>query len=1026
MSGIKKFGLFFIMALFIFSVTAGQHLSLRHITAENGLSQNSINCIYQDGKGFMWFGTQDGLNRYDGYEMISFRHDPADSNSISHSWIWDIIEDKDDNLWIATWHGLNRYNPHTNKFTVFLPDSTDPGAILGDRPAAVCEDLSGNIWVGTWGGGLNKFTKPEQRFEHYLHQRGDTCSLPDNFVRTLFKDQTGRIWAGTWRGLALMQQHGDSILFRNFFTENDPGHPSPPRVMSLAEDGYGYIWAGTFGNGLYKINPSNGAITHFLHDPENAASLASNDIASVLVDKYGIVWAGTISNGLNHLDPETGMIRLFDASQENANGIGSNEVYSLFEDRSGLLWIGAGGINIMNPNHRRFNVINTGRIVFTDITSFCEDREGDIWVGSNQNGLLKYDPATGKIIIFKYGSTKPDGLSCNNVSAITVDGKGNIWIGTRGGGLNLYRPGKDSFIHFPVNREDERAVAALKYINSLAADSSGRIWIGTYDQGLVRFDPALQEYTYFYARVGDPHTLSGNNILHVFIDSRQTLWAGIWGGGLCRFNPGDESFTRYRHDPDNPESLIDNIVHTIHEAVSDSGRVLWVGTSNGLSYFSPDRGNPAFHHFSTKNGLLSNVIYGILDDSEGNLWLSGNTGLTKFNPVSGKISHFNTGDGLQGNEFNSNACYNLKNKLFLFGGINGFNAFYPDSIRESGYKPAIVLTSLRVLNEERYTPLQLSAVSNIDLSFKENFFSFDFAALDFTEPSKNRYRYRLSGIDDNWIEAGHRHFANYTDIKPGRYTFIMSGTNSDGIWSNHIRQLEIRIRPPYWQTWWFYALMALLFTALLYSIHKYRVKRILELERLRIRIASDLHDDIGSALTRIAIHSEQLQGGKNPEKVSRTSKKIGTLSRSVISTMSDIVWSIDARNDSWGNMLDRMKDVVYNTLLLKEINVIFDIKGIEHSHKIPLKYRQNIFYIFKEAVTNIVKHSDATEVKIVMHKTPHLFKMEIADNGKGFDFEKIKYGNGLRNMKMRAGNIGGTLSVATDKGATVKLQVKGI
>jgi signal transduction histidine kinase len=220
--------------------------------------------------------------------------------------------------------------------------------------------------------------------------------------------------------------------------------------------------------------------------------------------------------------------------------------------------------------------------------------------------------------------------------------------------------------------------------------------------------------------------------------------------------------------------------------------------------------------------------------------------------------------------------------------------------------------------------------------------------------------------------------------------------------------------------------MALLIIALLYSIHRYRVKRILELERLRIRIASDLHDDIGSALTRIAIHSEQLQSGKNPEKVSKTSKKIGALSRSVISTMSDIVWSIDARNDSWGNMLDRMKDVVYNTLLLKEINAIFDIKGIDHSHKIPLKYRQNIFYIFKEAVTNIVKHSDATEVRIVMHKTPHLFEMEIADNGNGFDSKDVRYGNGLRNMKMRAENIGGILDILTETGVKIKLKVKGI
>ncbi len=1026
MRRLKKFGIFLLLAFHNWTATTGQSLFIRHITTEDGLSQNSINCIYQDRTGFIWFGTQDGLNRYDGYEIITFRHDPADSGSISHSWIWDVHEDHYKNLWIATWYGLNRYDLHTGKVSVYLPDSTDPGAITGDRPAAICEDNAGNIWVGTWGGGLNKFIKDENRFEHYMHETGNSHSIPDNFVRTLFTDRSGRIWVGTWGGLAMMRQNKDSVTFKNYLTDAQTRFSGVARVMAIAEDRQGNIWVGSFGNGLYKIDPFGDKIINYLHDPGNDNSISSNDIASVIIDENGIVWVGTISSGLNRFDPATGKFKIYDTNSGDDNGIGSNEVYSLFEDRSGLLWVGAGGVNIINPKNKRFNVINIEQTSFKDIDSFCEDEEGNIWIGSNQNGLMRYNPAAGQSVIFKQKSSRPGSLSCNSVSDIIKDRQGNIWIGTRGGGLNLYRPGAETFIHFPLKVDDEEAFARLKYINSLAVDDADRIWIATYDQGLVRFDPATQSYEYFTHRVGDPKTLSGNNIFHVFFDSRHTLWTGIWGGGLCRFNPDDETFTRYLHDPGNPASLPDNIVHTVHEVVSDSGRVLWVGTSNGLSYFSPDRENPEFHVFTTKNGLFSNVIYGIMHDNKGNLWLSGNMGLTKFNPVSGKITHFNKGDGLQSNEFNSSACYQLNNGLLLFGGISGFNAFHPDSIRESQYKPLIALTSFKVLNEERYSPLQLSTISEIALPYKENFFSFDFTALDFSESSKNRYRYRLSGIDDKWIDAGNRHFANYTDIKPGNYTFMIMGTNSDGKWSDYVRRLKITIRPPYWQKWWFYAMMVLLITVFLYSIHRYQVKKVLELERLRIRIASDLHDDIGSALTRIAIHSEQLQSGKDPEKVSRISKKIGALSRSVISTMSDIVWSIDARNDTWGNMLDRMKDVVYNTLIIKEINVVFDIRDIDESDKILLRYRQNIFYIFKEAVTNIVKHSDATEVKIAVHKTSKIFEMEIADNGEGFDFKKIRYGNGLRNMRMRAENIGGHLDISAGEGVKVKLTVKGI
>ena len=1020
-----KFGTIFLMTLHFASVILGQALSFRHLTTDDGLSQNSINCIYQDRTGFMWFGTQDGLNRYDGYNIITFRHDPSDSSTISHSWIWDVHEDKDRNLWIATWRGLNRYDRYTGKFTVFHPDSTDSGAILGDRPAAICEDTLGNIWIGTWGGGLNKYLKEEDRFVHYLHRNGETYSLPNNFIRTMFVDSSGRIWIGTWGGLAVIISNKDSVYFKNYLMGNATEGIAPARVMSISGDKGGNIWVGTFGSGLFKINP-NDIIENLRHDPNDPNSLSSNDISSLLVDQYGIVWAGTITDGLNRIDPGSGRIERISSNSHDISGIASNEVYSLYEDRSGLLWIGAGGINILNQRHKRFNEIEIDHPDIKDIIAFCEDDDGNLWLASNQNGVIKYNPSVGETIVFKNELNDPGSLSFNGVSDIAKDKDGNIWIATRGGGLNLYEPRTGSFRHFPAKDVSPDITSSMKYINGIAVDNLGIIWIGTYDGGLIMFDPKNNRYQHYYARAGDPASLSGNYVLHVFIDGRNNLWAEIWGGGICRFNREDNSFTRFLYDPEDPHSLPDNIVHSMHEVLSDSGRVLWVGTSNGLSYFFPDEPESQFHHFTTKDGLHSNVIYGILHDDQGNLWLSGNGGITKFNPVSGKVTHYNSGDGLQANEYNASAFYKLKNGLFLFGGVNGFNAFYPDKIRESNYRPNIAFTSIRVMNEERFSPLQLPVINELVLPFRDNFFSFEFVSLDFTQPAKNKYQYRLEGIDQNWVDAGARRFANYTDIRAGDYVFKVRGTNSDGIWSNHIRAFQVTVLPPYWQTWWFYAVILIVIMAVLYTIHRYRVKRILEMERLRIRIASDLHDDIGSALTRIAIHSEQLQTGKNPDEVHGISQRIGALSRSVISTMSDIVWSIDARNDTWGNMLDRMKDVVHNTLMLKDIRTDFKVERINEAHRITLKYRQNIFYIFKEAVNNILKHSNATKVKITVRKDANTFFMEISDNGEGFDHEKIRYGNGLKNMKMRAANIGGTLEINSEKGVTVRLKVKGI
>jgi len=390
------------------------------------------------------------------------------------------------------------------------------------------------------------------------------------------------------------------------------------------------------------------------------------------------------------------------------------------------------------------------------------------------------------------------------------------------------------------------------------------------------------------------------------------------------------------------------------------------------------------------------------------------------------VNHFTYHDGLQSNEFNTRACFKSKDGLIYFGGINGFNRFNPKNIKLSPYMPPVILTSFKVLDKPWQADTRLFNLSVVKLNHRQNFFSFEFSALDYNEPQSNRYRYKMEGFDENWIECGTRHYASYTNLDPGRYTLKVSGSNSDGIWSEKEVSLDIIITPPYWARWWFRLIIIFIIFTLFYLFHKIRIARLLEIERLRVQIASDLHDDIGSALTKIAINSEIIQNTQDRGKIKSAARSIGRVSRAVITTMSDIIWSIDARNDTIGNLLDRMKDLMADLLSPCEIQYNFSYKGLEPERKIAINLRQNLFLIFKEAINNVVRHSGADEVIIKLTYNSGHFTMKIKDNGQGFDLQNPSAGNGLKNMKMRAQRIGAQFKITANKETTVFLSMKSL
>ncbi len=1009
-----------------------QEVTFRHLAVEDGLSQNTINCIYQDHFGFMWFGTQDGLNCYDGFNFTTYRSIPEDSSTLSHNWIWDVMEDAEHRLWIATWNGLTLYNRETATFTRFLPDSTRQGSISGTRPASLVRDSLGRIWVGIWGGGVNVLDPETGHFTWYRQTVDPGHNYPGDFVRKLFIDREGTIWIGSWNGLWSCRAGTDGLpVFQSFlYDPGDPGSIGSMRITSFCEDQDGRLWIGTLGGGLNLYDRDRGCFRRFQHDPSDAASLSSNDITSIELLADGSLWLGTVASGLNRYDPESDAFTRFYNNPAHPGSIASDNVYSVYTDRGGVLWVGAGGLNIFNPRLLRFTpsgslTVLKKQLEGLPVYAIYEDSAGNLWAGTVADGVARLDPDRGEVRWYRRKPDDSNSLSSNSVSSIAEDPEGNIWISTNGGGLNKLDPVSGQWNHFRESAELPET-KGLDNISGIVVDKAGMIWIATSEEGIITYNPEADLYRCFRNNLTDPTSLSGNYLLRIFMDSRGDIWLGTWGAGLNRYDRNNERFIRYMNDAKDPLSIPGNIVHSIFEQRLDTARVIWVGTANGMASFDPGQAENGFTRSPVNTQLPSRSIYGMLTDSNGKQWISTNAGISMYNPLDSSLKYFTQRDGLPGNEFNAGAFMELGQGVFAFGGSGGLLVFHPDSVHESSFEPPVALTSFSVLDEQLYDGFTLNAMEQILLSYKQNFFSFEFTSMDYSDPRKNRFMYMLEGIDEDWIISGDRNFASYTKIDPGDYQFRVRGTNSDGRWSEHEVNIGLKITPPFWQRWWFRSVIIAAGLMLFYAIHLYRIRRVREIERLRTRIASDLHDDIGSALTRISVHSQQILARQDPDRIIQSTEKINELSRDTISTMSDIVWSIDARNDTLADFLGRMQDLTHNILSERDINVSFIQKGMDSRRPLRVEVRQNLYYIFKEAIHNIARHSGTNSVEISLENSVSAFHMVIADKGRGFDPESVKGGNGIKNMKMRSARIKASLEMSSSGGCVIDLKMKGL
>ncbi|OQB23010.1 MAG: Diguanylate cyclase DosC [candidate division BRC1 bacterium ADurb.Bin183] len=806
--GKKAMPVFFLMLLCARAPRASdsmQRIKFDHLTIEHGLSQNTINAILQDRHGFMWIATDDGLNRYDGYAFTVFRTIYGDKTSISDNWIVCLFEDKDGTLWIGTNSGgLNKFDPITETFSCYKNDPANPQSIASNYVEAIAEDAHGNLWIGTRHDGLDKFDKQKNIFTHFKAEPSNSNALVDNNIWCLYIDRNNIIWVGT--ELGGLNCYDPQIQKWKIY-KYDPNNPqalSHYGVSCIHEDRQGNMWIGTVRGGLNCLNKKTGIFTSYRNDPNNPKSISNNYVTDILEDSSGDIWVSTSSGGLNKFDRVKGEFTAYRADRLNPHSLNDDTIWGMCEDRSGTIWFGTsvGGLNLYNRKKSKFThyyheTNNPDSLSDNTVWAIWEDYESELWVGTS-NGLNRFNRSTKKVTRYFHDPSNANTLSHNFVWAINGDDAGNIWIGTRGG-LDCFNKNTERFTRY-YNIPNNASSLSNNTVRCVVRDSDGSFWVGT-NNGLNRLNPRTGVFTRYFNDRNTPINLANEVIRTLFLDSRELLWIGT-NEGLCVLDISQNTLSRFSHDPNNYASIRNNRIRGITE---DSQGNIWVGTiGGGLSKYDRDSGT--FLTFTEKDGLANDTVYGVHEDAEGILWLSTNKGVSKFNPGIMLFRNYDTSDGLQSNEFNTGASHKNRKGEIFFGGINGFNAFFPKDIKDNPIAPTVVLTSFKILDKPARLDKPIYLADKIPLTWRDRYISFEFAALDYTAPEKNQYAYMLEGLDSDWIYSGHRRFGSYTNLGAGSYTLRIKAANNDGIWNESGVSLAINIPPQPWHTWWAYTL----------------------------------------------------------------------------------------------------------------------------------------------------------------------------------------------------------------------------
>lgn len=801
-------------------------INFDRLSYAEGLTNSHVKAIVQDKLGFIWLGTGDGLNRYDGARVRPYRHDEANPKSVSAPYISALALDKDGKLWVGTIDaGANLYDPETDEFTRYpMTEQAEKGASrVGIN--AILMDAKNRMWFATSGGGISRFDPATKQFVVYAQPPLDTV------ITALDADASGNLWLGT-ATVGLIRWNPDDGSSEVIKPADAQGAPAAP-IMTVLASSAGPIWFGTDGEGLTSFDPKSRKLSTFRHAPDDPGTLTDDHISVLFEDKHKVLWIGTLA-GLNRMDAK-GTIVQYNHDRLDPLSLAFPGVEALFQDASGVMWVGGFTVGAckFEESRAQFGRVRTGT---TPAISFGEDPDGTLWVGTYQGGLYKYE--VGGQRVTRYSALgAPNSESALNLESqwltlVHRDKKGTLWLGTRGMGLIGFDTKNETYRHYMPD-PDQASSLPVDGVWALDEDDSGALWLATNGGGLVKFDPAQEEFIAYTSE--DGIGITSDVILSLYRDptARNVLWVGTAQGGLLKFDTQTTKAQAFRNKADDPTSIGNDDILSIHR---DSSGAMWLGTNGGgLNKLDPTSGK-AVRFTTTNSKITNNTIYAVLPDASGNLWLSTNGGgLVQFEPTTSKFTRYDVPDGIQGNEFGQGGYLRSKSGKLYFGGHDGFNAFNPEKITRDAYVPPVVITAFELFSQEAKLAKPIWLLDKVGVSYSDSF-EIQFAALTFAAPNQTRYAYKLEGLNDKWIETD-RPFASYTKLDGGSYTLRVKAANRHGVWNDAGATLKIAVTPPFWRTWPAYLIYMLVLVGavfLVFYFQRQRVRRVVREGRLAV------------------------------------------------------------------------------------------------------------------------------------------------------------------------------------------------
>jgi ligand-binding sensor domain-containing protein/signal transduction histidine kinase len=971
----------------------------------------------------MWFGTQYGLNRYDGYKFKVFVPDPRNPNSLSGVFITALFKDRDGTLWIGCARFLNRFAPATETFTHYPVPNVNH----------ISQDRTGILWLST-GQGLYSLDPARGTIRQYSHNPKDPSSLSSNNVKSSGEDKEGRFWVATSEGLDEFDRRTGKV------TMHVPLH-EPSRELSFYEDRFGVFWIiHASGNGLAILDRKTNKLTEYSFHEQEQASTALTGVMAMLEDQNGTLWLATQGDGLLKFDRDHRRFIRYRNDPADPASLAQNRVISLFADREGSVWAGLDGtgpthfspkpplfekipqdLNI--PNHKSEGYVQ----------AIYEDRRGSLWIGTSE-GLNRIDRQAGR---YSSRLIAPSGVV---IDAITIRGgrSGDVWVGTYDQGLLRFDQRTGQLKTYHHNPADPYSLSS-DIVPRLLIDHHGTLWAATWD-GLNRFDAATDRFTSY-----KPHP-RGKTVYYLELVEGPdgALWLGTHASGLHRFNQATGQFTIYEHDIDRPGTLSDNRVNSVY---FDRSGTMWVGTQNGLDKF--DRKEGTFTVYRRQDGLPGNAVGCILEDDHRNLWMSTNNGVARFDPQRGTFRSYSTVDGLPGPDLTGwGACFKNTSGRMFFGGFSGATAFYPDKVVDASYIPPVVLTEFRLSGRPvgigGGSPLNksISYTSRLTLSHSQPIFSLAFSALSYFSPATNRYRYKLEGLDETWREVGSdERLATYTTLPAGSYTFRVQGASSRGVWNEPGATVHIEILPPFWGTWWFRSVCGIFMLGSLWLAYRFRLRQIAlqfnwrleERVRERTRIARELHDTLLQSFHGLLFRFQAARNmlPRRPDEAIQALDAALERAEQAIAEGRDAIQGLRSEPVAQNDLAQLLTATGQELAASQEASrdpAMFRVTVEGEWRSLSPILRDEVYRIARELLRNAFLHACAREIEAEIRYDARLLRLRIRDDGKGIDPRVLQEGGrarhwGLPGIRERAKQIGAQLDFWSEAGAGTEVEL---